>query len=30
MAVGWSRQKDRLVDRDEQIAAITETGPLGF
>jgi putative SOS response-associated peptidase YedK len=24
------RQKDRLADRDEQLAAIDETGPLGF
>jgi putative SOS response-associated peptidase YedK len=31
MAASWkSRQKARLVDRDEQVAAIDETGPLGF
>jgi putative SOS response-associated peptidase YedK len=31
MAASWKgRQKDRLADRDEQLAAITETGPLGF
>jgi putative SOS response-associated peptidase YedK len=31
MAASWkSRQKGRLADRDEQLAAIDETGPLGF
>jgi putative SOS response-associated peptidase YedK len=31
MAARWKgRQKDRLADRDEQLAAITDTGPLGF
>jgi hypothetical protein len=31
MAPSWkSRQKDRLADRDEQLAAITKSGPLGF
>jgi hypothetical protein len=25
-----SGQKDRLADRDEQLAAIDEAGPLGF
>jgi putative SOS response-associated peptidase YedK len=31
MATSWkSRRKDRLADRDEQIGAIKETGPLGF
>jgi putative SOS response-associated peptidase YedK len=31
MAASWTgRQKSRLADRDEQLAAIDETGPLGF
>lgn len=31
MAASWtSRQKARLGDRDEQLAAISETGPLGY
>ena len=31
MAATWkSRQKNRLADRDEQLAAISESGPLGF
>jgi putative SOS response-associated peptidase YedK len=31
MAASWKgRQKDRLADRDEQLAAIGEAGPLGF
>ena len=31
MAASWkSRQKARLEDRDEQLAAIEETGPLGY
>jgi hypothetical protein len=31
MAASWkSRQKDRLADRDEQLAAISNSGPIGF
>ena len=31
MAANWKRrQKDRIADRDEQLAAIDKTGPLGF
>jgi putative SOS response-associated peptidase YedK len=31
MAASWkNRQKARLVDRDEQLAKINETGPLGY
>jgi hypothetical protein len=31
MAASWKgRQKDHLADRDEQLAALDETGPLGF
>jgi hypothetical protein len=31
MAASWKgRQKGRLADRDEQLTAIGETGPLGF
>jgi hypothetical protein len=30
MAASWKgRQKARLADRDEQLAAISESGPLG-
>ena len=31
MAASWkSRPKDRVADQEEQLAAISETGPLGF
>ena len=31
MAASWkSRQKTRLAERESQLAAIEETGPLGF